>query len=115
MINVNAGETTFIAEIVISSGFHGSFATDVACQQGTRALPDTWFRSFLGLAYVPIVETSFLELVMIFTTFNLEYPSVLSRFCFQTCQIDNPKSVPQLLCSFRGVLMFPSILVDFHS
>ena len=26
------------------SGFHGAFATDVACQQGMLTLPDTWFR-----------------------------------------------------------------------
>ena len=25
------------------SGFHGTFATGVACQQGTLTLPDTWF------------------------------------------------------------------------
>ena len=28
----------------ISSGFHGAFATGVACQQGMLTLPDTWFR-----------------------------------------------------------------------
>ena len=28
----------------IMSGFHGAFATGVACQQGTPTLPDTWFR-----------------------------------------------------------------------
>ena len=28
----------------IISGFHGAFATGVACQQGTLTLPDTWFR-----------------------------------------------------------------------
>ena len=28
----------------IMSGFHGAFATGVACQQGTLILPDTWFR-----------------------------------------------------------------------
>ena len=28
----------------IMSGFHGPFATGVACQQGTLTLPDTWFR-----------------------------------------------------------------------
>ena len=28
----------------IMSGFHGAFATGVACQQGTLTLPDTWFR-----------------------------------------------------------------------
>ena len=28
----------------ITSGFHGAFATGVACQQGTRTTLDTWFR-----------------------------------------------------------------------
>ena len=28
----------------ITSGFHGAFATGVACQQGTLTLPDTWLR-----------------------------------------------------------------------
>ena len=28
----------------ILSGFHGTFATDVACQQGTLTPPDTWSR-----------------------------------------------------------------------
>ena len=27
-----------------TSGFHGAFATGVACQQRTLTLPDTWFR-----------------------------------------------------------------------
>ena len=38
---------------------------------------------FLGLACAPNVETRFLELVMSFSTFHLEYPLVLSGFCFQ--------------------------------
>ena len=49
----------------IMSGFHGAFATGVACQQGTITLPDTWFRPPIsGLPCAPIVETSFLELAM---------------------------------------------------
>ena len=32
----------------IMSGFHGAFATGVACQQGTLTLPDTWFRPHFG-------------------------------------------------------------------
>ena len=31
----------------------------------------------------PIVETSFTKLAVIFPTFHLEYPSVLSGFCLQ--------------------------------
>ena len=30
------------------SGFHGSFATGVACQQGTFTLSDTWFLPFMA-------------------------------------------------------------------
>ena len=33
----------------IMSGFHGAFATGVACQQGTFTPPDTWFRPLLGV------------------------------------------------------------------
>ena len=32
----------------ITSGFHGAFATGVACQQGTLTTPDTWFRPLCG-------------------------------------------------------------------
>ena len=49
-------------------GFHGAFATDVACQQGALTLLDTWFRpTIVGLACATIVETRFLELAMSFT------------------------------------------------
>ena len=70
----------------ITSGFHGAFAKVVAYQQGTLTLPDTWFRPppILGLANAQIVETKFLELAMSFySTFHLEYPLVLYRFCLQ--------------------------------
>ena len=54
----------------IMSGFHGTFATGVASQQGTLTLPDTWFRPpFLGLAFAPI-ETRFLELAMSLLDFS---------------------------------------------
>ena len=36
----------------IMSGFHGAFATGVACQQGTLTTPDTWFRPLLGGLHV---------------------------------------------------------------
>ena len=71
------------------SGFHGAFATGVACQQGTLTLPDTWFRPPLWdcLCSNSIIETRFVELAMSFySTFYLEYPLVLSRFChIYTC------------------------------
>ena len=46
----------------IMSGFHGAFATGIACQQGTLTTPDAWFRPLLGgggVACALIVETSF--------------------------------------------------------
>ena len=50
---------------------HGAFATGVASQQGTLTLLDTWFRPpFWGLAYAPIVETSFIELAIYFLDFS---------------------------------------------
>ena len=65
----------------ITGSFRGVFAMDVACQQGTLTLPDTWFHSpLLKLAYPRIVETIFPELVLVFSTFEFEYPSVLSMF-----------------------------------
>ena len=48
-------------------------------------VPDTWFRlPFWGLAYAPIVETNFPNLPCLFSTFHLEYTSVLSRFCLKS-------------------------------
>ena len=37
---------------------------------------------FLGLACAPMVETRFLKLAMSLLDFHIEYPLVLSRFCF---------------------------------
>ena len=54
----------------ITGGCHGAFATGVACQQGTLTFPDTWFCTFLGLAYAPIVDTSFPELAVSFLDFS---------------------------------------------
>ena len=41
-------------------GFHGAFATGVACQQGTLTLPDTWFRP----PFWDLLMPKFLELAM---------------------------------------------------
>ena len=55
----------------IMSGFHGAFATGVACQQETLSLPETWFRpTFLGLACAPFVVTRFTELAMSLLDFS---------------------------------------------
>ena len=49
----------------IMSGFHGAFATGVACQQGNAYPSGNMVPSpFLGFAYAPIVETRFLKLAM---------------------------------------------------
>ena len=68
----------------IMSGFHGAFATGVACQQETLTLPYTWFLPpVLGLACAPVVETRFLELAMSLLDFSTRIPLqlVLSRCC----------------------------------
>ena len=67
----------------IMSGFHGSFATGVACQQGTLTLPDTWFRPPLrDLLVVQLLRPDSTSLPCLYSTFHLEYPLELSRFCF---------------------------------
>ena len=67
----------------IMSGFHGAFATGVACQQGTLTLPDTWFRPlFWDLLMLQLLGPNSSNLPCLYSTFHLEYPLVLSRFCF---------------------------------
>ena len=67
------------------SGFHGAFATGVASQQGTLTLPDTWFRPpFWDLLMLQLLRPNSSNLPCLYSTFHLEYPLVLSRFCFAT-------------------------------
>ena len=64
------------------SGFHGAFATGVACQQGTLTLPDTWFRPPLwDLLVLQLLRPDSSNLPYLYSTFHIEYPLVLSRFC----------------------------------
>ena len=66
----------------IMSGFHGAFATGVACQQGTLTLSDTWFRPPLwDLLVLKLLRPDSSILPCLYSTFHLEYPLVLSRFC----------------------------------
>ena len=66
----------------IVSGFHGSFATGVACQQGTHTIPDTWFGPRLwNLLVLQLLKPDSSNLPCLYATFHLEYPLVLSRFC----------------------------------
>ena len=36
-------------------------------QTGTRILPNNWLRPYVGLAYAPIIDTSFSELALCFS------------------------------------------------
>ena len=66
----------------IMSGFHGAFATGVASQQGTLTLLDTWFRPpFWDLLMLQLLRPNSSNLPCLYSTFHLEYPLVLSRFC----------------------------------
>ena len=63
-------------------GFHGAIATGVACQQGALTLPDTWFRPlFWDLLMLQLLRPNSSNLPCLNSTFHLEYPLVLSRFC----------------------------------
>ena len=63
-------------------GFHGAFATGVACQQGALTLPDTWFRPpFWDLLVLQLLRPNSSNLPCLYSTFHIEYPLVLSRFC----------------------------------
>ena len=65
------------------SGFHGAFATGVACQQGTLTLPDTWFRPpFWDLLVLQSLRPNSSNLPCLYSTFQIEYPLVLSTCKF---------------------------------
>ena len=67
----------------IMSGFHGSFATGMACQQGTLTLLGTWFRPpFWNLLVFQLWRPDSSNLPCLYSTFHLEYPLVLSWFVF---------------------------------
>ena len=60
-------------------------ATGVASQQGTLTLPDTWFRpQFWDLLMLQLLRPNSSNLPCFYSTFHLEYPLVLPRFCL-TC------------------------------
>ena len=86
----------------IMSGFHGAFATGVACQQGTLTLPDTWFRPpFWDLLMLQLLRPNSSNLPCLYLTFHLEYPLVLSRFCLgPACAPIFETSFPELAVSF---------------
>ena len=54
----------------------------VACQQGTLTLPDTWFRPPLwDWLVLQLLKPDSWNLPCLYSTFHLENPLVLSRFC----------------------------------
>ena len=78
-------------------GLHKAFATGVASHQGALTLPDTWFRPpFWDLLMFQLLRPNSSNLPCLYSTFHLEYPLVLSRFCF-VCTIGPKKSKPGLV------------------
>ena len=66
----------------IMSGFYVAFATGVACKLGTLTLLNTWFRPPLwDLLMLQLLRPDFPNLPCLLSTYHLEYPSALSRFC----------------------------------
>ena len=52
-------------------------------QRGTLTLPDTWFRPpFWDLLMLRLLRPNSSKLPCLYFTFHLEYPLILSRFCF---------------------------------
>ena len=79
----------------IMSGFRGAFATGAACQQGTLTLPDTWFRPpFWDLLMLQLLRPNSSNLPYLYSTFHLEYPLVLSRFCLVILRCQNYMMFP---------------------
>ena len=71
-------------------GFHGAFATGVACQQGALTLPDTWFRPpFWDLLMLQLLRPNSSNLPCLYSTFHLEHPLVFSRFSFIFTNVPN--------------------------
>ena len=96
----------------IMSGFHGAFATGVACQQGTLTLPDTWFRSPLwDLLMLQLLRPNSSNLPCLYSTFHLEYPLVLSRFCSFYVPVQTILSPYNASCV--RPLIYPTTDLDF--
>ena len=100
------------------NGFHGTFATGVACQQGMLTLPDIWFRPpLLDLLVLQLLRPDSSNLPCLYSTFHIEYPLVLSRFCFHvprflyvTTNWKNEKKPLPLFCI--NVLFFQKVHVQ---
>ena len=94
----------------IMSGFHGAFATGVASQQGTLTLPDTWFRpAFWDLLMLQLLRPNFSNLPCLCSTFHIEYPLVLSRFCLKIVILESMQSI----CAVDGKLISKHVNLNF--
>ena len=80
----------------ITNTFHEAFATGVACHQGTLTFPDTWF---LPAFWTCVFLRLFLpNLPRFFSSFRLEYPSVLSRFSLEIDEMIFASPLAPLVC-----------------
>ena len=79
----------------IMSGFHGVFATGLACYQGTLTLPDTWFRPpFLGTCLCSNCWDQILRTCHIFTRlFTLNTPLYFLDFAFDVIKFAFDNSI----------------------
>ena len=97
----------------IMSGFHGAFATGVACQQGTLTLPDTWFRPpFWDLLMLQLLRPNSSNLPCLYSTLHLEYPLATK---FRSCIIVshfNAWSNNLSILLYRNVLRLTCIDID---
>ena len=106
------------------SGFHGAFATGVACQQGTLTLLDTWFRPPLwDLLVLQLLRPDSSNLPCLYATFHLGIPFgtfsiLLTRFIFSlnmymqavlTYYFENTKNVYFLQCDYILFLSHPTL------
>ena len=66
---------------IIMRGFHRTFATGVACRQGTLTPPDTLSCPTRALHMFYLLRPIFPN-VLFFRTMLFEHPSILSQFCF---------------------------------
>ena len=63
--------------------FPWSIFNGCSSQQGTLTFPTTWFRPpFWDLLVLQLLRPDSTNLPCLYSTFRLEYPLVLSRFCF---------------------------------
>ena len=88
----------------ITSGFHGKHGNGNGNPAGNAYRSGYMVPSLLGHAYVQIVGTSyFSKLPYLFSSVHLEYPSVLSRFCFRVSGHRSNLQVPNHYITFRAV------------